>query len=75
MITKTRVDIITQKATAHMLCCLRIRILFSESLPFLNPVLGCMFLFIYVSFAGYSDSGLKCIAYERKIFYNLSIVS
>lgn len=46
MIPNTRVDIITQNATAQMLCCLTAGILFSESLSFLNPVLG---LFFYLS--------------------------
>ena len=61
MITNTRVDIITQNATAQMLCCLRTPILFSESLSFLNPVLGCIFYLSLYYLPGIHILGLNTL--------------
>jgi len=74
MIPNTSVDIITQNTTAKMLCCLRTGISFYQSLSFLKPVFGLFFIYLCF-FAGYSDSRLKHVAYERRRFYNLSTVS
>lgn len=52
MIPNTNVDIITQNATAQMLCRLRTGISFYESLKLLKSVLGCIFLIICVSLPG-----------------------
>jgi hypothetical protein len=60
-ITNKRVDIITQNAAAQMMCCLRTRILFSESLSFLNTALGCIFYLSVYPLPGIQILGLNTL--------------
>lgn len=67
IITNKRVDIITQNAAAQMLCCLRTRILFSDSLSFLNPALGFVFYLSVYPLPGIQILGLNTLLMKGEV--------